>query len=64
MEKRHRQLLSLVILGAGLAMALLATVMVNLELRLVPAEFIRNDTPATIRPATYPEKNELPITFA
>lgn len=63
MEKRHRQLLSLVILGVVAGMVLHAVAMANLVNQTGPAEFIRDGGQGTTNTDTSPEKSGKHIMF-
>lgn len=64
MEKRHRQLLSLVILGVALGMVLHAVVMAYMVNVRGSVEYINDAGRGTINTDIYPEKRSAPIMSA
>lgn len=63
MEKQHRQLLSLAILGVAVGMVLHAVVTVNLVNRTAQAESTNDAGQGTINMDTSPEKSGKHIMF-
>lgn len=64
MEKQHRQLLSLVILGVALGMVLHAVAMAYLVKQPASPEFINDDGRGTINTDTYQGGHAAPIMSA